>query len=105
MDKVVAGIVVGIGAAVGIFGLLVVELLWQVWFLKDVYAWFLLPLGAPALSVWHMGGILILFSMLKTHKAYENHTADIGKSISMTFLGPVLAWLFGMFVHHMMIGG
>lgn len=39
--------------------------MFNAWAVGTMYAWFVLPLGAPELSFWHVFGLLLLIGLLR----------------------------------------
>lgn len=65
-----------------------------------LWSWFVVPLGFPAIGVWHAAGISLLFSFLalrlELDKETPQHTAErMGKRIGSTFIIGVLTFVFG----------
>ena len=77
--------------------------LFNAWVAKTLYDWFVLPLGAPVLSIWHMWGIALLVSRFLPSPEYKED-GDIGKAIGKLIgfvLAGFLALLIGYFVQGM----
>jgi len=100
--------ILGIGLiAVTVFGVILLEAMWQVWFVKDLYLWFVIPLGAPELSLWHLVGLLLFINMVfkSSGKFHKDEDIDSGKMIMVAVLAPPIVWMIAGFVHHMMTAG
>jgi hypothetical protein len=77
--------------------------LFNAWVTKTLYDWFILPLGAPALSIWHMWGISLLASRFLPSPEYKGDGSvakAVGKLIDFVLAG-LLALLIGYFVKGM----
>lgn len=79
--------------------------------LSKLWFWFIVPLGVPAISLWHAWGIAILAAMF-SHQAststYDPKVEEYGfgyviaKSIIMGILMPLLTWFFGYIAYSLM---
>lgn len=77
--------------------------LFNAWVSKTLYDWFILPLGAPALTIWHMWGIALLvsrFTPTPEYKEGEGMGKALGK-LAGVVIGGLLALLVGYFVKGM----
>ena len=68
------------------------------WAISKLWAWFLVPLGVPAITIVHAIGISTLFAFFKARTPPSDKDADwkslVGTIIG-TFLAPLLAVLIG----------
>jgi hypothetical protein len=70
--------------------------LFNAWVALTLYDWFVRPLGAPELTIWHMWGISLLVSrFLPTPEVKEGE--GMGKAWGKLF-GYLIAGLFALFV-------
>jgi hypothetical protein len=87
---------------------------WMLWgyCFTTMWAWYMLPLGAPVLSLWQSVGLAVMFGLLRDYsvkletaeqkKAAEDETAsELFIRGASTALAPVVAllmgWAIGMF--------
>jgi hypothetical protein len=58
--------ILGLPVAIGLFILLLIPFgILNAWVVQKLYEWFLLPLGLPALNLWHVWGILTIIVFLE----------------------------------------
>ncbi len=69
------------------------------WAVATLWQWFIVPLGAASLGVWHAAGLHVLVSTLTLRS--NAATKDIGMSdfIAKSFVVPPLAVGFGWLLH------
>lgn len=87
----------------GTIGLLVVATLWRAWVLTVLWSWFLIPLGAPAISITSAIGISLVVGMFTSHIQTKMETATdtstlIGKALGTAIGGPAVVLLIGWIV-------
>lgn len=46
--------------------------LFNTWAVSTMYGWFVLPLGAPDLSFWHVFGLILLVGLLRGGNSTKN---------------------------------
>jgi hypothetical protein len=86
-----------VGGAVVFFPVLmdiaILTALWRGWWLYPAWTWYIVPLGAPAVSFWHATALLLLVGHLTQHTPIkkDNRPTDWGALISI-YLGPILVW-------------
>lgn len=78
----------------GAIALLAFGAVWEGWVLSVLWRWFLVPLGAPALSIPAAIGVAIIVGML-THQSSKTDDEDWAAKISAIFLGPPMMLLVG----------
>ncbi len=76
--------------------------LFNAWVVQKMYIWFLLPLHAPRLNLWHIWGITMLITLLTgPHAASADGKSDkaaaIGKLIGY-IIGPLIGLLVAYFI-------
>lgn len=69
--------------------------LFNAWALQKMYIWFLLPLGLPALNIWHIWGIYSLIVSFKgtsknEEKWYTRFGIGVASILFMLLLGYIL---------------
>lgn len=62
------------------------------WVAQKLYIWFLLPLHAPVLNLWHIWGIIMLVNLLTAN--YASATTD-NKSSVAKYAGYVIGRIIG----------
>jgi hypothetical protein len=85
---------------------------WKGWVLVKLWAWFVLPLGAPMINMWHAAGLAMLLSWLADSSAAYSTAMQKTNTHSpkmrfwvMTLLGvfvPLLMWAYGAIYHSFM---
>lgn len=73
----------------GLLGVVVALGAWVAYVAHKFYGWFVVPLGAPALSWWHVWGLLIMYNLI-TYK-----TDDREKSKEPGPIGKILGYILG----------
>lgn len=72
------------------------------WVLTKLWAWFLVPLGAPNLpGVWFAAGLTALASYLTNQRPPNEHEPSNGLSFTLAFcvIRPTFALAFGALFH------
>jgi hypothetical protein len=60
----------------------------------DLWRWFVLPLGAPALSYWQALGIALLVAMwTRTNGVERNEKKTVAENVSMILFAWGIGWL------------
>src|SRR5947209_1049627 len=71
--------------------------LFTAWVAQKLYIWFLLPLHAPHLNLWHVWGITLLVSLFTTSTSNSSNkgkdTAEIIGSLIGHLISPLLLLL------------
>lgn len=72
--------------------------IFNAWAVQKMYIWFLLPLGAPALNLWHVFGISILIRHFTNTTSDKDKTGKevlggIAKSVISTLFMLLLGWI------------
>lgn len=101
IGALMAAIVVGIAMLVVTPGLI----LWS-FTLKNLWGWFVVPLGAPAINAWHAYGLMLIGSVF-THglSRYDKNGEDdeaaekMAKLLVSSILSSLLVWGIGAWVH------
>lgn len=57
--------------------LLALGLLWGCWVTSQLWLWFAVPLGMPAINQWHVGGLSMLLGMFLSYRGLDRN--DIGR--------------------------
>lgn len=102
-----------IGALVAVLFLMItmpMAMLWAV-VLGDLWRWFVMPLGAPAIGFWNMMGLMLFSIYIRHGLAISRPDEDEGDawkrflhSLSTSILTALAAWLLGAIYHHFMVG-
>lgn len=111
MQAVLAALAVVIVVAViaplvlALCGVLVVAvalpvLLFRAWVVRDLWRWFAVPLGFPALSLWHICGLLGLWTVL-SYRYKDTPEGQWKKELTQAVVFHLVAWGFGWFYHVM----
>jgi hypothetical protein len=83
---------------------------WKGWVLVRIWAWFVVPLGVPALTVWHAAGLSLLVGWLADSSAYFANTSEDKRSraekfvtsVTLSVLTPLLTWGMAAVFHSWM---
>lgn len=71
----------------GIYKAYVMSLLW---------VWFIVPLGAPSLNMWHMYGLIVMYgSMFMKLPPKDEEVYSSGEILAVSVVATSLTWLFG----------
>ncbi len=102
MEKFIASLIVFIiGLVFGVY---------EAWLFMDLWEWFVVPLGVPALNLWQTFGLLMVIgwrfmgvhaSVLNVNKKEEDVAEFFGDGIGMAFGMAVIytiMWAIGLFV-------
>lgn len=84
----------------GIGGTIVIGLL-NAWVAQKMYIWFLLPLHAPRLNLWHVWGIVLLISLLTPSSSANQDEKDKAKLIGKMagfIIAPFVILLMGYII-------
>lgn len=101
--KLLTGIAVILGGAVA-------SVVVWVWAVFQLWNWFLVPLGAPSIDIWHTAGILAFLTVVNTGLAgtekREDASSDKGLSYwAAPWVGRIVGYLlilaFGYWVRYM----
>jgi hypothetical protein len=72
----------------------IIGLMWRAWWLYPVWAWFLVPLGLPAISFWHFAALLLLISLLTVHDNIKKDDREVSWiAVAVSFMFPMIAWV------------
>lgn len=82
--------IVGLPLTIVIVGL---STLWRAWWLYPTWAWYVVPLGAPAIAFWHFAALLILVSALHNTNIHKDERKIDWSTYVIVFLWPVAAWV------------
>lgn len=95
-------------AALFLFGLLFVGIVLRGWALSTLWAWFLVPMGAPAITITTALGISVIIGLFTSHlnretvKVGDKSVADlfttvIAKSIGGPLMSVLVGWIVLLF--------
>ena len=87
-----------------IFGFLLIGVLavWRAFALTYLWQWFIVPLGVPAIGLWHAAGISIIVAYLTYENAAKDKEDGVSTALAMGFLMPAFALFFGWLYHTFM---
>lgn len=72
-------------------------LLLHAWAARDLWGWFAVPLGIPAITLWHAYGIGLLTS-LYTHQYSATPEGKLPERLTTAVTSPLLFWGIGWFI-------
>lgn len=73
--------------------------IFNAWVAQKLYIWFVIPMGAPAINLWHVYGLILLINLLKSSSSSEDKsTAKHLGSILGTVVGALLILLIAFIV-------
>lgn len=76
-----------------ILGVAILGIFWRTWWLYPAWAWFAVPIGAPAISFWHFAGLITFVSMLTAHTDNYKETRQIDwTKVVISWLAPIITW-------------
>jgi hypothetical protein len=84
-----------------VFGLALLIILWRTWWLYPAWAWFIVPLGAPAISFYHFAALMVFVGTQIPDNDTRKDDRDIewekilGKVIAPIFIYGLFYWLKG----------
>jgi hypothetical protein len=93
MYELFAAIVVVVVALPFVVGLMLAMALWRAWWLYPAWGWFLVPLGAPAITFWHFAALLLIVGTVTAHedtKKDERKTDRV--AIVASLFAPMIWW-------------
>lgn len=68
--------------------------LFNAWALQKMYGWFLIPLGLPALNLWHVWGIMMIINHIKPMQTDDTKLwISIAKGVYATCLMLLIGYL------------
>lgn len=90
-------VLAAIGAGVIVFPFVMVLALlatmWKSWWFYPAWAWFIAPLGVPAISFWHFVGLLLLVQVLTSNTdTHKDSRPQDWWVIAVSFLWPIAIW-------------
>jgi hypothetical protein len=74
--------------------LLILSIFWCGWVTATLWGWFFVPLGVPAIGVWHAFGIAALVGLLKGVQARKLESTTVER-LTFGILAPAFALGFG----------
>lgn len=76
-----------------VFALAILSSLWRTWWLYPAWAWFMVPLGLPQASFWHVAALLYLVHILTVDVEIRKDDRPIAwTSIGVILFSPILSW-------------
>lgn len=66
--------------------------MWRSWWLYPAWAWFIVPLGLPAISFWHFTALLFLVQSLQSTDVKKNDRGVDWTIFTLHYLWPIAAW-------------
>lgn len=88
-------------AAPFILAISILAILWRAWWLYPAWGWFLVPIGAPQISLWHFMALMFILATI-THQSNtkkDERKEDWSSLLGVAILYPVLVWLILWFIH------
>lgn len=94
MFDVLFVVVFSIGFVLLLAGVILANILWRAWWLYPAWTWFVVPIGAPAITFWHFTGLMLLLSIV-THQidTKEDERKEAWTSWIVGYTWPVVAWV------------
>ena len=90
----IAGMI-SIGAIIGLLAGL-----WKAWWLFPAWAWFLVPLGVPQISLIGFMGLSVFINAVRPAAPNKKGEKDDWSNIMIGWvIGPVFSWFFLWFIH------
>lgn len=74
--------------------------LFNAWAVQKMYIWFILPLGAPALNLWHVWGISLIINHF-TMDSYKDNASTTKKTftkLAVSLIATALMLLLGWII-------
>lgn len=68
------------------------------WAVQKLYGWFVLPLGAPQLNLWHVWGLMLMVNLIKPARSNDNNTTKTLIHLAATIFTALLAVLLGYLI-------
>jgi hypothetical protein len=88
--------IAGTALAVGVIALAAALGVLRAFVISDLWFWFAVPLGAPAINTWQAYGLALIFSLLAFDVPKEG--AGYGQVISASLFASLLSWGIGYIV-------
>lgn len=86
--------------------LIVVSVPLRGWILSVLWSWFVVPLGAAGIDMWHAAGFAAIVTLL-THRSESEESEDTsklwGRLIAAAVVLPLLMLAFGWLFHLLMV--
>lgn len=77
-----------------VFGIIIGLLVWRSWWLYPAWSWFIVPLGAPAISFWHFMALTFLLGILSSQvETKKDDRPEDPKIWASKFCMPIIAWV------------
>jgi hypothetical protein len=96
---------VGIGRLI-MLALFVPGIPWRGWVFAQLWRWFFVPLGLPAIVLWHAYGLMIVLAFAMPSpdapKSDKPVLTQAGEMAARVALFPAMSLLFGYIAHRMM---
>lgn len=94
--------VVGVIAPI-LMAMVTPSIIWQGYVLTRLWAWFVVPMGAPHLSLMSAVGASIIVNMFREKASADKETPELKKSLTdhvlQGYVGPLLRLAFGWAAH------
>lgn len=73
---------------------------WRAWWLYPTWAWFIVPLGAPAISFWHFTALIFIIGVLTVHPDMKKDDRKVEWAGYINLLvWPIVAWAILRWMH------
>jgi phosphoglycerol transferase MdoB-like AlkP superfamily enzyme len=93
MSSFFAAIGIAMVAVPLILIMVILALMWRAWWLYPAWAWFIVPLGLPAITFWHFAALVFLVNLLMHQMSTKkDERKEDWPVLIMAFLWPALAW-------------
>lgn len=81
-------------ATLGFFALAAIGGLWWSYVSTVLWGWFVVPLGLPAIGLWHMYGLRMFYSLFMGFQRNPKEQESVSSAIAGVILGPMFVLLF-----------
>lgn len=95
MKELVIGAMAVIAAMAIIFG----TALWFSFVGQYLWLWFIVPLGAPAINIWHMWGLFTFKGILLSGHALQDYKDKTLEAVGTLTFAPLIALIVGYLIH------
>jgi hypothetical protein len=103
-DSFLASVIAAPFVMLGVFILWFIGSLIRGFVLLKMWAWFLIPLGLPTITLWHAVGVSMIVAYLAQANLgiYKEHELDNGKAIFHGIISPWILLFFAWVIHLLM---